>query len=219
MSTLGLTIEGKHTYDDWRLNWIEPYTLDPPPAKTKYIDIPAGDGSLDISEALSERPLYDDRTILFLFSTPDKDYYQYEAIKAELNALLHGQRREVRSDLIPGYYLTARLEVRFTKESKAGATMELSGTASPYWRKVNLTTVASTALASPGRSLALPNEQMMVVPEITTANALTIKDGTRSIAVPAGTSRVPSFTLPDGGKTVSLIGSGAVSFKYREGRL
>ena len=51
-----------NTWDDWHMLPTARPMFTPPDVKTNYIDIPGGNGSLDLTEALTGYPLYSNRT-------------------------------------------------------------------------------------------------------------------------------------------------------------
>ena len=61
------TIDSKNTYDDWHIIADSRPIFTPPKAKTTDIDVPGGNGSLDLSESLTRFPLYENRTGSFKF--------------------------------------------------------------------------------------------------------------------------------------------------------
>lgn len=54
-------MNGKNTWDDWRLIPSSRPLYSPPEPKTNYIDIPGADGVIDASEAISGYPVYNNR--------------------------------------------------------------------------------------------------------------------------------------------------------------
>ena len=62
------SIDGvRNTYDDWKLLAKERPVFAPPEVKKTQLDIPGGNGLLDLSESLSGFPVYDNRTGSFEF--------------------------------------------------------------------------------------------------------------------------------------------------------
>lgn len=62
--SINFTIDGKtyNTWDSWRLIPYPRPSVALPKVRTKYIDIPGMDGQMDISEILSNKTLYENRT-------------------------------------------------------------------------------------------------------------------------------------------------------------
>ena len=61
------TSDYRHSYDDWYLIPKERYSIEPPKVKENIISIPAADGGLDLSEALTGYPVYENREGSFEF--------------------------------------------------------------------------------------------------------------------------------------------------------
>lgn len=57
----------RHSYTDWYLIPKERYSIAPPNVKTNIVSIPAADGGLDLSEALTGYPVYENREGYFEF--------------------------------------------------------------------------------------------------------------------------------------------------------
>lgn len=60
-------VDCRNTWDDWHILASERPIFAPPETKTNYIDVPGGNGSLDLSEALTPYPTYNNRTGSFTF--------------------------------------------------------------------------------------------------------------------------------------------------------
>lgn len=73
-----ITIGEYNTYDTWHLIPMERPAISPPPKKTNTVDIPGANGKLDLSNALTEYPLYDNRTgsIEFLIEPDHEETWQ-----------------------------------------------------------------------------------------------------------------------------------------------
>ena len=57
-----ITIGGKNTWDDWRLVPASRPVFNPPAQKVKTLEIPGGDGVIDLSQSLTGYPVYQNRT-------------------------------------------------------------------------------------------------------------------------------------------------------------
>ena len=62
-----ITFGDKNTWDDWKILPVERPVFAPPKPKTTYIDIPGGNGALDLSESLTGYPVFENRTGSFKF--------------------------------------------------------------------------------------------------------------------------------------------------------
>ena len=52
----------KNSWDDWHLIPTSRPVFNPPKPKLKTVDVPGGDGLLDVSELLTGYPVYENRT-------------------------------------------------------------------------------------------------------------------------------------------------------------
>ena len=66
----------RHSYMDWFLIPKERYSIEPPEVKSNIIEIPAGDGGLDLSESLTGYPVYNNREGYMEFYVDDDKLYR-----------------------------------------------------------------------------------------------------------------------------------------------
>ena len=200
------------------LSWLGVFTLSPPKAATKYIDIPGRNGSLDYSQAITGYVVYEDRdiTMEFRLETDSDDEY-IEKISEVMN-LLHGQRMIVIADVAPDYQWDCRLEVEDDRKSRKQSTVTITGTAYPYKRKTTDTvveqTVTDTAAEITCNNLAEP-----VVPTIETSASMQIKFGNKTFNVQEGTHTIPDIVFLAGENVLTVTGPGTIKITYREGSL
>lgn len=89
----GVTLDDRiHTSRDWGLKLISIYLPMPQP-KTQLIDIPGGDGNIDLTEINMGRPAYKDRDGLELvFDLMDGDYATWFMKYSQFAAEVHGKK-------------------------------------------------------------------------------------------------------------------------------
>ena len=85
-----ITFGDKNTWDDWKILPTERPVFAPPKPKTTYIDIPGGNGALDLSESLTGYPIYENRTGSFKFRVMN-DYVEWHERYTEIMEHLHGR--------------------------------------------------------------------------------------------------------------------------------
>lgn len=110
----------KNTYDDWKLVPKTRPVIDPPKVKTNYVDIPGSDGSIDLSEAVSPGPVYDNREGSWDFYVLN-DYPTYKDwvdIYNKVMNFIHGFKIIVTLEDDPEYEYTGRLSVKDWKSQK-----------------------------------------------------------------------------------------------------
>lgn len=91
-------------------------TIGAPAPKTELIDIPGGDGVLDLTEFFGEVK-YNNRTLTFEFSTMVPQS-QFMTLFSKVQNALHGQKMNISLDEDPEWYYIGRLSVSEWKAEK-----------------------------------------------------------------------------------------------------
>lgn len=105
-----ITFGEKNTWDDWHLIPKSRPEVNPPAVKTNYIEIPGGDGVLDLTTALAGRPLFKNRTGTFDFYT-DASFKNWTVLYSEILAYLQGRKLRMVLEDDPTYYYEGRFTV------------------------------------------------------------------------------------------------------------
>jgi hypothetical protein len=209
----GIWFDNIHSYDDLNLVLSE-VNIPPAKVKTNYVDIPGGDGSLDLTESLGEVK-YEDRDCSFTFTVFPSD--NFEEKKTYIGNLLNGKRCKIVVDKDPDYYWIGRCFVNEYASNKNVHQIVMSAIVSPYKLKTNQTTITVPAGTDVVRTLA--NDRKTVIPTITTtANAVIIFNGS-TYNVTAGTHRLLGIELKQGVNSVTVTSTAPVEFTYQEGAL
>lgn len=98
----------KNTWDDWHLVPKSRPVVNPPKVKTNYVDIPGSNGSLDLTEAITSEPVYEDRTGNWTFIVVN-GYGDWVTRQSDIINFLHGKRMKVVLEDDPDYYYEGRL--------------------------------------------------------------------------------------------------------------
>lgn len=81
----------------------------PPEKRTNYVELPAMDGVLDVSEVWTDDVVFGLRQeTIVLYVPPDKDF---ERVKTDISNFLDGRRLDYSYSFDPGYTLTGRFRV------------------------------------------------------------------------------------------------------------
>lgn len=135
ITTMGITINGKHSYTDYGL-YLADRNITLPERQPVRVTIPYMSGYYDFS-ALYGGPYYGSRTLTYTFDlladTP-------ETVEALVNTLVSwamtAQESKIYDDYDPGYYFVGSYDsAKFTPDSdlpEYGGTLELTFTAQPY---------------------------------------------------------------------------------------
>ncbi|MBR5874487.1 MAG: hypothetical protein IKY90_07145 [Oscillospiraceae bacterium] len=183
--------------------------------KENKIDIPGGDGSIDLTDFFGE-PKYEDVQHKFEFTTiePQSDFLsQYSQVK---NAI-HGKKVRIILDDDPTFFYLGRCHVSSFTSSKGIGTISVECDCEPYKYKLNKTVVTRTVSGT--ADITLTNSRKRAVPEITTSAAMTFVFGDGSWTKAAGTFTIPELELFAGANNVTVTGTGSVTFTWQEGDL
>jgi hypothetical protein len=206
----GIWFDDIHTYDNLNLVLSK---VDIPPAtpKTNFIDIPGGDGSVDLTEALGE-VRYKDRECSFTFTVMPTD--NFEEKKKEISNLLNGKRCKIVLDKDPGYYWEGRCSVNDYASNKNIHQIVVGATVAPYKLKTQKTTVSVPA--GENVTVTLSNSRRTVIPIITNTDDATIVFSGNRYDLKAGTHTVLNIALIEGANTLTVTSLGTVKFTYQE---
>lgn len=210
----GVSFGDFHSYRDFSLI-LSQKTIGAPSPKTETIDIPGGDGVLDLTEFFGDVK-YNNRNLSFEFSSivPQPDFMNQFS---HIQYALHGQKMRIILDDDPEWYYIGRISVSEWKAEKAVGKLTIDCDCEPY--KYKLTETAVAVVVTGTNSVVLPNGRKRVVPEITTDAEMKITFGAYSGTFSAGTFTIPELVLAPGKNTVKVTGTGNISFRYREGVL
>lgn len=209
----GMFFDEIHSYTDLNLV-LSAVSIPPAAVKTNYVDIPGGDGSVDLTEALGEVK-YKDRDCAFTFTVLPQD--DYEGKKMQVSNLLNGKRCRIKLDKDPGYHWEGRCFINEYASEKKIRKIVVKATVAPYKLKDEVTNVIVPA----GElvSVTLENGRKTVVPTITNTDAATIHFDGNTYTLNAGTHTILNIELKQGKHQMFVTSDGQVRFTYQEGDL
>lgn len=182
-----------------RFNMIlsDGYTLNPPEPKTYVVDIPGGNGKLDLTDSLLGDTAYDNRKQEFEFYIFDVD--NFEKAKTEISNYLHGRSFDYEMTMDPGYIYTGRFTISSYKHEVYGigivGIIKVSVDAKPFKRlpdkvfKVN---------AVGGQFVYLDSGRMRVRPIIESDGYLKIGYKGKMYTLTQGTWRINDILFEQG---------------------
>jgi len=213
----GITFGNYHSYKDLKL-LLTSKEIGSPQVKENKIDIPGGDGSIDLTDFFGE-PKYEDVQHKFEFTTiePQSDFLsQYSTIK---NAL-HGKKVRIILDDDPTFFYLGRCHVSSFTSEKGVGTISVECDCEPYKYKLSKTVV--TRAVDGTEIIILTNARKRAVPEltITTETSLNIVYQTYNIwDLGSGSYTLPDLELVEGANNVTVTGTGSISFTWQEAML
>ena len=200
-----------HSWDDFSLILSEKKIGTPPP-KTEVIDIPGGDGVLDLTEFSGETK-YNNRTLEFVFSTkvPQSEFLD---LFSRVQNALHGQKMRIVLDEDAEWYYVGRITVSEWKANKAIGKLTIDCDCEPYKTKINETVVFVEVAEE--TTVNLSNSKKRVVPTIDITGTVNLTYGANYYALTDGRYGLPAVLLENGNNTIILSGTGTATFTYLE---
>lgn len=230
-----ITIGDKNTWDDWHLIPASRPLVSPPAVKTHMIDIPGGDGQLDLSEALAGRPIFGNRSGTWTFYV-ENGFRNWASLYSEIMAYLHGRTMRVTLEDDPGYYYEGRLSVNQWRSDAEWSQIVIDYNFAPYKMSIDSTGAdwlwdpfdfktgvirnTKNMTVSGSRTVTLEGDMKPVSPTIwcSTSGMSVSYDGT-TYALSQGTNQVREIVLRKGDNTLVLYGNGIVTIENAGGRL
>lgn len=234
-----ITFGDKNTWDDWHLIPSKRPSFNPPTVKSQYVDIPGGNGVLDLTESLTGYPLYNTRTGSWTFYV-ENGFKPWDELYSEISNYLHGQKLRAILEDDPGFYYEGRFTVDEWNSDSWWSTITISYDVYPY--KKELTSSLEDWLWDPFNfdtgivreygelevnntlSLEIPSRQEYICPKIIVASSdgsgMNLQYNSKTYHLNDGENLLPEVTF-GGGVTVTLkfTGNGTVSVDYQGGSL
>lgn len=210
----GVQFGNYHSWDDLEL-LLTSAEIGSAKPKYKEVEVEGTSVVLDYTEAFGEVK-YSQRTLVFNFKTivPQS---QFKTVFSKVQDALQGLRVDISLDDDPDYYYSGRISVSpFTNEKNIGI-ISIECKCEPWKYKKAETVVAQSVDGS--ATISLQNSRKRVVPTITTTSEMTIAFDGYSGTYSAGTFIIPELELAQGANSVTVTGTGNITFAYREGGL
>ena len=213
----GITFGNYHSYDAFQLI-LAAKTIGTPSPKTEAMDIPGGDGVLDLTEYFGE-PKYGNRKLSFEFSSvviPE----DFMSLFSMVQDALHGKKMKIILDDDPGWQYTGRISVSEWKVDRNIGKLTIDCDCEPY--KYQITPTAITKSISGTSTIYLENSRKRVVPEVkvTSSSGLTVTFGNGSVwTLASGSYLLPELELVEGDNLVTVSGTGSITFTYTQAKL
>lgn len=228
-----------HSFTDLGLYPKEPPDIPAAEVRTDFIEIPGAHGSIDMTEALTGFPLYDNRKGTFRYTVLDRAEWlgRYNGAKN----LLHGRECQITLDDEPGGYYHGRVYVDKLKSSKTTGTIEITATLDPFWYAKETTMDGNwfwdtfcfdTDIIRDYSGFTISGETEVTIIstilgghpmfEVTAAADMTLSDGTNTYTLPHGErTTLTAINLPRAEEEVTwtVTGSGTLGILIPVGRL
>lgn len=230
-----ITFGEKHTWRDWHLIPTTRPVFNPPAQKTNRIDISGGNGILDLSEILSNGPVYSNREGSFEFIV-ENGHKHWATAYSDIMNYLHGRHMRAILDDDPEYYYEGRFAINQWKSDPNWSVITIDYNVAPYkrlllstlddwlWDPFNFETGIirnyKNISVSGSKTMTIYGTHMPVTPEITVSSGtMTITYEGQTFTFERGTSSNPLFIITDGPHDITITGNGTISIGFRGGSL
>lgn len=176
---------------------LDGYTLEPPEPKTYTVDIPGGNGVIDLTEALTGDVAYKNRKQEFMFAVIDVK--NFEKVKTEVSNFLHGRAFDYTMTMDPGYTYHGRFSVdSYSHEAYANGLLgqfKVIVDANPYKLKEHC---AYRLNATGGKLYRFESGRRPVHPTIECNSPCIITIDGKDVLIPSGTHRINDLVFKAG---------------------
>jgi len=230
---LGVKIGTIHTYNDWGLI-LSSKIISPPEPQLKMLTVPMRDGSLDLTEALTDEIKYKDRKITLTFTVVDPVNVHPSKVSMIKN-YLQGQRLPIVFDDDIAFYYIGRAKVSKWTTKKNIGTLVIECTVEPFKYDVLSSAVdwewdvfdfeegiineTGELIVNGTRTITLICRRKRMFPTFTASANMTVKYDGETYNLKAGTQKMYDIFLCEGNNELTFAGNGTVSIEYTGGSL
>ena len=208
----GIKFGNYHSYNDFSLI-LSQKTIGAPSPKVEAIEIPGGDGVLDLTDFFGEVK-YNNRNLSFDFSTiiPQADFLD---LFSQIQNAIHGQKMQIVLDDDSEWYYIGRNTVSEWKADKNIGKFTIDCDCEPYKTRLGDTEIFQMVEGTETKVI-LPNGRKTVVPLIEITGNVNLTYGENFWALSAGIYELPALILQNGDNEIIVGGTGTATFTYRE---
>lgn len=203
---ISMTVNGLDTYDDLGLV-MTVNELKPPEPKFYKVDVPGGNGSINLTKALNGDTVYENRSMTFLFTLANEGD-DFEQKKTALSNMLHGQEFDFSLSFDPKYTYHGWFSVDAYERKGNMKQIKVVIDADPYKSmglKTDFFNVTGGIVAhlSSGRKLTKPVFEF-------SGDTIVAFEGKRYV-LPAGTHTINDVYFKQGVNEVTFVPAGITS--------
>lgn len=203
-----------------------------PTVQTKFVQVPLRNGSLDLTELLTDDVRYEDREI--------KIDLKYKGdllmmVQSDIENYLHGQKFNITFDEDASYFYIGRCSLDSYEVTKYGGKIHLKAQCDPFkymivssnedwlWDPFDfeegyINEFASVTVSGT-KSIVIIADKKPSYPKVTSNAQMNVTYGTTTVTIGVGTTTLYDFELTEGDNTLTFTGNGTISIDYRGARL
>lgn len=229
----GVKIGEMHSFDDWGLILSEK-VISPPTVQTNTITIPLRDGSIDLTEAITDDVKYNDREISLTFSVIDARSTWNAKISAIQN-YIHGKRLQIIFDDDVAFYYVGRIAVNEWTSDKNIGKLVVTCTVEPFKYDIASSAVdwewdifdfeqgiineMGELIVDGSITITLICRRKRMFPVFTASAAMKVAYDGETYNLLQGEQKVYDIFLHEGENELTFTGNGTVAIDYIGGSL
>ncbi len=230
-----VTIGDKNTWDDWHLISTSRILFNPPSVKTSYVDLPGGDGTLDLTEVLAGRPTYNNRTGSWTFYVMN-GYQEWYELYSDIMQYLQGKEFDAVLEDDPAFTYHGRFQVDAWRSDPTWSKIVISYNVGPYKKDVagygdnwlwdpfnferDIIKSYKNLVVDGTLSMVYVNETMITIPTfITTADDMTVTFKENTYTLSLGSNTFKDLRFDSGENPLVFNGHGKVTIENIGGKL
>ena len=197
-----------------------PRKIPKPTPKTNYVDIPGGDGSLDLSEVVAGEIKYNDYVIPFEFHVIDENL-DWDSKVSEIANCLNGRKKNIIiSSDSDYYYVGVRCEVNEFSSNKRLGNITINCRVKPYkLKRIESTYSIDLGSTKTTKEIRINNDRMTTVPTIICSDNVNVTFIENTYSLNAGTHKILDILFKEGLNILTVEGTGTFTLNYQEGSL
>ena len=188
-----------------------------PSQKRSSIEVPGMDGVIDLTYALSEQKIYENRTASMTFEILFRKGADPWDIHERIANEIHGNEMDIFLSFYPGWHLEGNVSVDGMGMNDGTATFKVTCDCNPYFIKNSLT--RATYDVSGAMDVYIRNATRWTIPSTEVAGTVSVKTDDAAVSLSTGKGRNAAIVLKSGMNRITLGGSGTITFEYQEERL
>lgn len=207
------------SYKDLGLLLI-PRKIPKPTPKTNYVDIPGGDGSLDLSEVVAEEIKYNDYVIPFEFHVIDEKL-DWDSKVSEIANRLNGKKKNIIiSSDSDYYYVGVRCEISEFSSNKRLGNIAINCRVKPYkLKRIKSSYSFDLGNTKTTKEIRINNDRMTTLPSIICSESVNVTFNGNTYVLNAGTHEILDILFKEGLNILTVEGTGTFTLNYQEGSL
>lgn len=221
------------SFDDWGLKLLH-VNISFPEIKGKEISLPGMDGTIDLSEVLSEDVNYENRVLQYTFDTTNSPA-EWSLLVSKIANAIHGKRVKIVNEFDKSYYYDGRAAISEEKSNYYQSKLVITANVSPFkyeqedgikpWLWDSFSFVDGIIreygglLVDGSLTVTIAGRRKRVIPVITCSAPMTLVYKNQSLQLKAGSTKVYELQLGEGEHKLIFTGTGTVSICYRGGSL